>query len=178
MKRGFHSVSLEDIAEEAGVSRQAVYKSHFASKAELLLELVRYLHVAENLDQLTAPFYASQAGVEKLHEAIRTIVLIEGRIHDIALALAAAATSDEAAAAALNDRVEVKRGAVREALELVKHDGCLSPAWPLEEAVDMVTALLSIDTYELLVVQRGWPPERLIQRIHQLSAAVVTRPRG
>ncbi len=27
-------VGLEDIAEAAGVSRQAVYKSHFASKAE------------------------------------------------------------------------------------------------------------------------------------------------
>ena len=54
LKRGFHGVGLEDIAEAAGVSRQAVYKSHFASKADLLLELVRHVHVAENLDELRA----------------------------------------------------------------------------------------------------------------------------
>src|SRR6185369_11844040 len=104
LKRGFHGVGLEDIAEAAGVSRQAVYKSHFASKAELLLELVRHLHVTENLDEFTVAYFAAQSGRQKLQEAIRTIVLIEGRIHDIALVLSAAATSDAGAAAALHDR--------------------------------------------------------------------------
>jgi len=169
VKRGFHHVALEDIAEAAGVSRQAVYKSHFASKAELLLELVRHLHVAENLDELTRPYVTARSGLDKLHEGIRTIVLIEARIHDIALVLTAAATSDLGAAAALHDRLELKRGAIRGALERVKLDKQLSPAWPLEEAVDLLAALLSVDTYERLVVEQGWAPEQLIARIWQLA---------
>ena len=64
VKRGFHGVGLEDIAEAAGVSRQAVYKSHFASKAELLLELVRHLHVVEKLDEFMLPYLAAQSGLE------------------------------------------------------------------------------------------------------------------
>jgi AcrR family transcriptional regulator len=178
VKRGFHGVALEDIAEAAGVSRQAVYKSHFASKAELLLELVRHLHVAENLDELTLPYFAARSGLEKLQEAIRTIVLIEGRIHDIALVLSAAATSDAGAAAALHDRLEVKRGAIRGALERVSADGHLSAQWQLEEALDVLAALLSVDTYERLVVQQSWQPEQLIRRIHELSETFLQKPAG
>ncbi|MEI9951690.1 MAG: helix-turn-helix domain-containing protein [Pseudomonadota bacterium] len=176
VKRGFHGVGLEDIAEAAGVSRQAVYKSHFASKAELLLELVRHLHVAEKLDELIEPYLAAQSGLAQLHEGIRTIVLIEGRIHDIALVLSAAALTDQGAAAALHDRLEVKRGAIRGALERVRADGCFSPAWQLEEAVDMLAALLSVDTYQSLVTERGWQPERLIRRIHELSQTFLNAP--
>lgn len=169
VKRGFHGVSLEDIAEAAGVSRQAVYKSHFASKAELLLELVRHLHIAENLDELVVPYLAAKSGLEMLHEGIRTIVLIEARIHDIALVLSAAATSDEGARAALDDRLEVKRGALRGALERVKADGHFSSHWQLEEAVDILAALLSVDSYERLVIEQAWQPDQLIARIWQLS---------
>lgn len=176
VKRGFHQVALEDIAAEAGVSRQAVYKSHFASKAELLLALVRHLHEAENLDELTKPYYAATSGLEMLREAIRTIVLIEVRIHDVAIALAAAGTSDEGAAAALHDRLEVKRGAIRAALERVKNDGHLSPDWQLEQALDLLASLLSVDTYEQLVIQGSWSPDQLIARIQQLSAVFVTQP--
>src|SRR5690349_23131100 len=79
VQRGFHGVGLEDIAEAAGVSRQAVYKSHFASKAELVLELVRYVHVAANLDELTAPVAEAQDGPEMLERSIRAVVLIEAR---------------------------------------------------------------------------------------------------
>ncbi|MGI8493082.1 MAG: TetR/AcrR family transcriptional regulator [Acidimicrobiales bacterium] len=38
-QRGFHDTSMEDIAEEAGVTKPVVYQ-HFSSKSELYLELV------------------------------------------------------------------------------------------------------------------------------------------
>ncbi len=117
------------------------------------------------------PYLAARSGLEMLHEGIRTIVLIEGRIHDIALVLSAAALTDQGAAAALNDRLEVKRGAIRGALERVSVDGHFSSTWQLEEAVDVLAALLSVDTYQQLVVLRGWHPEQLIRRIQELSRA-------
>ena len=54
------------------------------------------LHVAEKLDDLVRPYLAAQSGLEMLQEGIRTIVLIEARIHDIALVLTAAAQTDQA----------------------------------------------------------------------------------
>src|SRR3954470_16061648 len=83
MKRGFHSVSLEDIAEEAGVSRQAVYKSHFASKAELLLDLARHVHVAAKIDELTRPIVDADCALAMLEQTIRVSVTIETKVHEL-----------------------------------------------------------------------------------------------
>ena len=147
LERGFHGVGLEDIAAAAGVSRQAVYKSHFASKAELLLELVRYVDVAENIPELTRPVREAQTGLQMLHETIRASVRIEVRVHELALLLSTAAGTDAGAAAACRDRMEVKRGAYRAALLRLDAEGRFSSAWKVEEAVDWLATLLSVDTY-------------------------------
>lgn len=164
-QRGFHGVSLEDIAEAAGVSRQAVYKSHFASKADLLLDLVRHVHVAENLDELTRPVFAAASGLAMLEATIAAIIRIETRLHDLALLLSTAALTDAGAAAAWHDRLRIKRGAMRAAVERVATEGCLDSAWSVDEAVDILAALLSVDTYHSIVVERGWQPEALIAKV-------------
>ena len=164
-ERGFHGVSLEDIAEAAGVSRQAVYKSHFASKADLLLDLVRHVHVAENLDELTRPVFAAPTALAMLQETIAAIIRIETRLHDLALLLSTAALTDTGAAAAWQDRLRIKRGAMRAAIERVAADGGLESAWTVDQAVDILAALLSVDTYHSIVVERGWQPEALIAKV-------------
>lgn len=163
-KRGFHDVGLDQIAEAAGVSRQAVYKSHFASKPELLLALVRHVHDADKLDELARPAYEARSAREMLAETIRAVVRIETRIHDLSRVLAAAATSDAGAAAAYRDRMEVKRGAFRMALSRAVAEGLLVPTWTLEEAVDLLAALVSIDSYHQLVIERGWKEAEMIER--------------
>src|SRR6185295_3801340 len=138
LKRGFHGVGLEDIAESAGVSRQAVYKSHFASKADLLLELVRHVHVAENLDELTRPIFEAKTALDMLAATIRASVRIEARVHELSLVLAAAAVSDAGAAAAWRDRMQLKRGALRSTMSRLQAEGRLNRAWPLDKAVDVL----------------------------------------
>jgi AcrR family transcriptional regulator len=170
LKRGFHGVGLEDIAEAAGVSRQAVYKSHFASKSELLLELVRHVHVAENLDELTRPVFEAKTALEMLEATIRASVKIEARVHELSLILAAAAVSDAGAAAAWRDRMELKRGALRAAVSRLEAEGRLRRGWQLEQAVDVLDSLLSVDTYQRLVTERGWKQEELIQKVQELCA--------
>ncbi|HYP88048.1 MAG TPA: hypothetical protein VEQ59_07835, partial [Polyangiaceae bacterium] len=93
-----------------------------------------------------------------------------------ALVLSAAAQSDAGAAAALHDRLELKRGAIRGAIERLKAEGRLSPSWRAEEAVEVLAALLSVDTYERLVIEQGWSPEQLISRIIELSGAFLVEP--
>jgi AcrR family transcriptional regulator len=170
LKRGFHGVGLEDIAEAAGVSRQAVYKSHFASKSELLLELVRHVHVAENLDELTRPVFEAKTPLEMLEATIRASVKIEARVHELSLILAAAAVSDAGAAAAWRDRMELKRGALRAAVSRLEAENKLRRGWQVEQAVDVLDSLLSVDTYQRLVTERGWKQEELIQKVQELCA--------
>jgi AcrR family transcriptional regulator len=170
LKRGFHGVGLEDIAEAAGVSRQAVYKSHFASKSELLLELVRHVHVAENLDQLTRPVFEATTALEMLDATIRASVKIEARVHELSLVLAAAAVSDAGAAAAWRDRMDLKRGALRSTVSRLQAEGRLNRGWHVEQAVDVLDVLLSVETYQRLVTERGWKQEEFVQRVHELCA--------
>ena len=179
LKRGFHGVGLEDIAEAAGVSRQAVYKSHFASKADLLLELVRHVHVVEKLDELTRPVFEAKSSLEMLEATIRASVKIEARVHELSLVLAAAAVSDEGAAAAWRDRMELKRGALRVAVTRLAAEGRLRRSWQVGQAVDVLDSLLSVDTYQRLVTERGWTQEELIQKVQELcAAAFLVGPRG
>jgi len=170
LKRGFHGVGLEDIAEAAGVSRQAVYKTHFASKSELLLELVRHVHVAENLDELTRPVFEAKTALDMLEATIRASVKIEARVHELSLILAAAAVSDAGAAAAWRDRMELKRGALRAAVSRLEAENKLRRGWQVEQAVDVLDSLLSVDTYQRLVTERGWKQEELIQKVQELCA--------
>jgi AcrR family transcriptional regulator len=177
VKRGFHGIGLEDIAQAAGVSRQAVYKSHFASKADLLLELVRHVHVAENLDELTRPVFEAESALAMLEETIRAIVKIETRLHDLAVVLSTAALSDADAAAAWSDRIQVKRGALRAALMRLDAEGRFNSAWKLEEAIDVLMSLVSVATYQQLVVERGWKEDALIRRVWELcEGTLVVEP--
>ena len=179
LKRGFHGVGLEDIAEAAGVSRQAVYKSHFDSKADLLLQLVRHVHIAEKLDELTPPIFAAKTALEMLEATIRAIVKIEARVHELSLVLAAAAVSDEGAAAAWRDRMELKRGALRAAVSRLEAEGRLRPGWKIGQAVDVLDSLLSVDTYQRLVTERGWTQEELIRKTQELcTSAFLVDPPG
>lgn len=178
LKRGFHGVGLEDIAEAAGVSRQAVYKSHFASKADLLLELVRHVHVAEKLDELTRPVFEAKTALEMLAATIRASVKIEARVHELSLVLAAAAVSDDGAAAAWRDRMELKRGALGGAVSRLEAEGRLRRGWKVGQAVDVLDSLLSVDTYQRLVTERGWTQEELIQKVQELCAAFLVDPPG
>jgi hypothetical protein len=112
-----------------------------------------------------------------LRAGIAAIIGIETRIHDMALVLSTAAQSDPAAAAAWRDRLEVKRGALRGALQRVQADGHFNPAWQLEEAVDLLAVWISVDAYHQLVVDAAWPPELLISRIWGLcEATFVSQP--
>lgn len=177
--RGYQKVSLDDIARAAGVSRQAVYKSHFTSKADLLLALVRHMHVSEQLDELVQPYHAATSGPAMLKEAIRAIVLIEVRVHVLARELSVAAYSDPEARVALQDRLQVKRGAIEGAVARARREGALDPEWTGEEVVDLLLSLLSIDSYEHFVVNECWEPEKLIERVWRIcQRSFLRRPLG
>ena len=109
MARGYHGVTIDEIAKEAGVSRQAVYAYHFGSKSDFLIALLVHVETVEGIAELLRPSDDAESGVEALHEAVRATAEFERRVHDVATMLLAARRSDEAAAETWADRMARKR---------------------------------------------------------------------
>ncbi len=67
---------------------------------------------------------------------------------------------------------------MRAAVKRLAAEGRLSAAWEIEEAVDVLSVLTSVEAYHRLVVERGWTPESLARKIRELSeASILTAPR-
>ena len=65
VQRRGQGVRMRDVAEAAGVSRQAVY-DHFGSRAELMVATARYGDDARGLDERLRRYRAATTGVERL----------------------------------------------------------------------------------------------------------------
>ena len=61
----------------------------------------------------------------------------------------------------------------------LQSEGRLSRAWQVEQAVDVLDVLLSVETYQRLVTERGWKQKELVQRVQELCAgAFLVEPPG
>ncbi len=165
--RGYHGVSLDEIATEAGVSRQAVYL-HFRSKSGLLVALVEWVDQREGLSQLLKPVLSAPSGVTALEKAIEMVAAYEPRIHRLAMVLATARRTDAAADAAWQDRMNARRVGIRQVVEWVRRDGMLAPGWNIGDAVDLIWAVTAPEVYDALVVERNWPSRRWVRHTQRL----------
>src|SRR5262245_37232455 len=103
-------VRLEDVARAAGISRQAVYL-HFASRTDLLVATARYADQTRGLQERLQPYLAAPTGLETLEQFVIFWGHYLPEIHGLARALLDARATDEAAAAAWDDRMaDVRTG--------------------------------------------------------------------
>lgn len=166
-QRGYHGVGLEEIAAEAGVSRQAVYL-HFQSKAGLLVSLVGWVDQREGLAQFLKPVFSAPNGMAALDKTIAGIAAYEPRIHRLAMVLATARRTDAAADAAWQDRMNYRRAGIRQVVEWVRREGMLAPGWNLDDAVDLIWAITAPELYDALVVERKWSSRRWVRHTRRL----------
>ena len=90
-------------------------------------------------------------------------------IHGIARALLAARETDEAVAAAWDDRMRVVQEACRDIVGRLQRDGTLAPGWSVDEAGEMLWTMLSIGNWENLTLERGWPVRLYVTRMKELT---------
>ena len=177
-ERNGQGVRMSDVAGAAGVSRQAVY-DHFGSRADLMVATVRHGDEVLGLDGRLRRYRAATGGIERLGAIIEFWGNYVPEIHGIARALLAARETDEAVAAAWDDRMGVVYEACRDIVERLHRDGVLAPGWSLEEAADVLWTMLSIRSWESLVLERGWPVSRYVDRMQKFTErAFVRGPEG
>jgi AcrR family transcriptional regulator len=178
VERGLHGAGIEDIARAAGVTRQAVYAHHFASKGELVLALLDYVESVEGLSDTFEGVREASSGLEMLDRAVRAIAATTPKIIDVARVLDAARATDPDAEAAWQNRMALRRTGIGGVVRRLESDGVLAPGWTLETATDFAWTLLSVQVHELLRNECGWSAEQFVHRVTgSLKAALVREPR-
>jgi AcrR family transcriptional regulator len=165
--RGFHGISLENVAQEAGVSRQAVYL-HFQSKTGLLLALVDHVFETDSPSQLVARWVRASTGIEALDAAIAFHAAYEPRVYQFARVLHAARREEPAAAAAWQNRMRARRSNYKRVAELLARDRKLLPPYTIQDAADLLWALTSLHMFEYLVIERRWPMRKYKRHLRSL----------
>ena len=163
---------LEDVAADAGVSRQAVYL-HFGSRGGLLLALVDYIDETFGLKERIGRAMAQPSPMERLEAMLRLMAEYNGEIHGIAMAFARQAQDDPEVRRAFEDRMEHRRAGLRDLLAALDREGRLKAGWSCEEITDILWELGAPTSYEHLVVERGWSPERFTDWLVWAARALV-----
>lgn len=173
-KQGGQGVRMSDIAEAAGVSRQAVYL-HFNSRTELMVATTHYIDDVRGLDERLRCYRAATSGVEILEEFVEFWGNYIPEIYRIAKALLAVRETDEAAAAAWKDRMDSIRVGCRNAIDTLYRDGMLDPKFSRAEAVDFLWTMLSVHNWEHLTMECGWSTKQYVSRMQTLLKRTFVR---
>lgn len=175
-RRG-RDVRMRDIADAAGISRQAVY-DHFGSRTKLLVETTHYVDEERGLRERRQRFQSATGGVERLEAYVEFWGNYIPEVYGMAKALLEARETEEAAAAAWDDRMGAVRESCHLTIEALHRDGILASGWSLEEAVDLMWTMLSVRNWEQLTIECGWPQDRYIGRMQELLKRVFVKEQG
>lgn len=167
-------VRMGDIAKAAGISRQALY-GHFPTRAELLIATARYLDEIKEVDKRLAPSRAATTGRERLTAFIDAWINYIPEIYGVGRAFMALKDTDEAAAAAWNDRMQAVRQGCEAAIDALQRDGDLSPDYSKQQATDILWTLLSVASWERLRMECGWSQQACVQATQQIAARTLLK---
>jgi AcrR family transcriptional regulator len=167
-------VSMKEIAEAAGVTRQLVY-FHYGNRAGLLLAMARHRDEASGFRgrALASRDLAPDAALEALLGAWLDYL---PELLPVARALEAAHLSGDEGGAAWQDRMEELHEALRFAVERISKAGGLASPWRVDAATDWIWARVQPSAWAHLVTERGWSPGDFRQRtIESLLAELLRR---
>ena len=158
------AVRMADIAKKTGISRQAVYL-HFKTRADLLIATTRYLDEIQNVDEGLVPSRTAKTGKERLDAWIEVWGNYIPVMYGVGRALLAMRDTDDAAAAAWDERMAAMRHGCEAAILALERDGDLSPNYSVDDAVDFLWTLVSVRNWEQLTQECGWTQEKYIQQL-------------
>src|ERR687893_2296537 len=167
-------VRMRDVAEAAGISRQAVY-DNFGSRAKLLVQTTHYVDEVRGLEERRRHFREATTGVGHLEACVEFWGNFIPEVYGMAKALLAVRETDEAAAAAWDDRMGAVRKSCRRTIEALYRDEMLASEWSREEAVDLKWTMLSIRNWEQLTIECGWSTGQYVARMQKLLKRTFVR---
>lgn len=172
------AVRLEDVAAEAGVSRQAVYL-HFGSRTGLLIAMTQHMDSGGGLPPLLDRVFNAPTAVEALDAAAALHAEYHPTIYQVARVFLVGRYEDEALRAAYDERMESRRNLYHTVVERLQEEALLAPDWDVESATDFLWALTSWQLWEQLVIDRGWSKDEYLDHLRTvMRQTLVSRPTG
>lgn len=163
--RGAATISLVELAQEAGVSRQTLYLL-FGSRAGLLLAMVDHMDERSNVVPRLVQARTAMAPREAFEPYVRVWFEYLPQVFPVARALvAAAAAGDAEAQAAWDSRAKLLRGGFLQMTRALHDAGALRAGWTPQAAADWLFSLTHVDTWQHLVVEGRWKPKDAVDRI-------------
>ena len=165
LEHGYAQTTMAEVAKAADVSIETVYKA-FRNKSGLVKAL---FDVAIAGDDRPIPMLQRErVGRMRAEPDPRQKLLMYGehlseagpRAGQLQLLIRSAAASDADAAAVWDQMVQERRRGMTEFARDLFQGGHLRPGVSLKEARDVLWTYNSVELFDLLVLQRGWDPDR------------------
>jgi len=154
----YSAVTMDEIAQEAGVAYQTVY-AIFGTKILLAEAMVDsgFSHLAEALDLLRAARGSADPEIW-----LRTVAKVWRAIYEPCADLLrfTLESGDPALQEHYRKVQESRLGRLKEVVSVLKRSGRLRTGVTTADALDVMWAMTSPDTYTKFVFQRGWQPDR------------------
>jgi AcrR family transcriptional regulator len=173
-KRGGADVTMAEIAKAAKVSRQAVYL-HFADRADLLVNLIRYTDEKRGFDEEIRKIEQAPTGVAQLRAMASLQARTNPGIWAQARAFEAVSRTDKAADRSWADRLQHRLEGCRAIVARLQREGTLRPELAPATAADLLWNITSLRTWEDLVLDRKWSARQYEDRITELLLLALTK---
>jgi AcrR family transcriptional regulator len=164
--------TLEEVADEAGVSRQTVYL-HFGSRTGLLIAMVQHIDEHGALPRLLQQVFEATTAIEALDSVVSLHAEYYPVIHPVANVFLASRRTDLAMQAAWDDRMKSRRNLYHEVVQRLNRDGLLATVWEVETATDLLWGMTSWEVWEQLVLDRGWSAEEYLIHLRTVLRRVL-----
>ncbi|MDX1435866.1 MAG: TetR/AcrR family transcriptional regulator [Anaerolineales bacterium] len=170
---GGETVTMQQISEAAGVSRQALYL-HFGSRVGLMVATAQFVDENDQFYERTEEVRQAVNGLAALEAFISFWSDYVVGITPLARVLIKNRDTDQAAAAAWADRMDALRNVCQILVEWLEQDGFLDPVWTVNAATDILWMMISIETRDNLVAERGWSNDEYEQRLLRGIVKILT----
>jgi AcrR family transcriptional regulator len=165
LERGYGATTIEAISVLSDVPPATVYRL-FSSKRGILKALLDVSIVGDDEAVPLAdrphvrPLFANPDPKNQLASFAGVTAQVNSRTAPIYRILTSAASSDPDAAAQLDEQTRQRQEGQGLIARSLARAGALRPKLRERDAADVIHALMSPEVYGLLVIDRGWPPER------------------
>jgi len=160
-------VTLAEIADQAGVSRQALYL-HFGDRSGLFVALVDYVDRSFGSEDLRAHVFGAPSGVETLRRWVEALSWYTGKIDRLTQMMEWGQYEDEALAAGWRNRMDRRRDLMRGVAGRIAEEGRLADAWTTQEAADLIYAVTMPGPWRELTRELGWSEKDYADRVRRL----------
>lgn len=176
LRAGDAGFTYERLAADAGVARQTLY-TRFPDRAELIIAAVDELRAeVSGLEELTAAVQLAPTAREALDALLDLHIAFTPRMLGALCAVEAQRVVSPNLSAAFERRASGRRQLVRSVVTRLQAEGALVSDWTVDEATDLLGALLTGSFTAELMNERHWTASQLHDGLRRTLTRTLLQP--